>query len=1355
MCIFRFKKIVAIVIGWCFLMTQTVAVFPRFSYAQNALELPAPGAMISLSSSYMPILLKGITIYPDNPFYLDFIVDTGDENVEGDLLKIKSEKLIKYFLASLTVPEKDLWVNLSPYEKDRIIPQEFGHTEMGRDLLSQDYILKQLTASLLYPENELGKEFWAQIRAKAQEKYGITDIPVNTFNKIWIVPNKAVVYEKDNHVFVIESHLKVMLEEDYLARKHSQDNEPSIAVATVNQLSSSMVRNLILPEIEREVNNGKNFTQLRQIYHSMILALWYKRNLKTAFLNQAYTDQNKVVGIESDDFQAKQKIYDQYLEAFKQGVYDLIKEEYDPATQEIVERKYFSGGVQSPENLKIQTVSVLPMTAVDAHGRFFRGAVQLNSAIESSSDNAMLASDLPDGNLNSLQSKIVLASLINFYEEKPVFNESFYGKTDLVASILGGFYFVSRNLEKEDKETTISRDLRDTAHGLKGGLKSLLMAAADYIDGTAVKRTRTKHKATAIYKRPIDRKQFGNNIKIIREAREPLISKAAAAMGVDYRTLGRIEKGEMDFDPDLYTILRIANYLQVSIDNLIAGDEQREVFSPYDIKQIKEQKIGKNVRFARRAAHLTWKHVVRKTGKTKGFINQIESNGVNPGFYNLLELAGIFNVRADQLLKNNIYLDGNPASVDDRAEWMNLPEEFDLSVVHERLSALQAEKGITLKEIADRTGLSYDSVFVLVRGKKVRGKKLNNVMLEKIFPIANYFQVSLYYLITGKHPQKKEFQPYDIKIVESSLANNIIKLISANGIKTLDLYKKGISHPTITKIKNGRVPMLDVVVKLAAGLKTPLDVLLGSEKDVDDYIERNLNPVSSRGEYRHIYDNNEFIGKNIAHARELAGFSLEEAAQQLKIRKESLAELEDGDLNDVDLEMVIELAVLYKTSVFRLITGRRTVKEAEGKAYVYEISEVKTYLGRNITTLNNVAEMYLAQEMKITSDELIKIKHGLQLPNLLQLIKMVNVFRVGMDDIILGREEDILEDVQGLIEELDEEGIFETKETADMVEDVIVHGLHHDTVYSALRGQGKSTEELKEAYRKGKERLRDLGIIELHPQGHVTRLTPWRFDRNQLMTLSGEDRAMLTDKARGVNTNGYQIVLQGTTSQIGVAPQIFQARFVRNDSSQGNPITLNVYPQQKVIVVGDFGEGHDVSITASLMALLDSPNFEGFKMLMNISKTTATRINANGHIVEVDKDGKRLVESEIRAPGFRRLQQAIVWSDTNDLTWGQRNELIKALENANVYIDAPVKNDEAVLADAEISENIGGIDLTTDNFELEIQRDGNGMPLPQQPSQMLDIQGLYPVIINITPVQNLPVLLGAIPYAIDDLSLRP
>lgn len=114
------------------------------TYAQG-IHLPQPGTMVTVSPAYTPPMLKGIIIHPENPFQFDFILDSGDTGLNGDGLKAESEKLIKYFLTSLTLPEDDLWVNLSPYEKNRIIPDEFGKTEMGpRDIIEESK--KTLTA---------------------------------------------------------------------------------------------------------------------------------------------------------------------------------------------------------------------------------------------------------------------------------------------------------------------------------------------------------------------------------------------------------------------------------------------------------------------------------------------------------------------------------------------------------------------------------------------------------------------------------------------------------------------------------------------------------------------------------------------------------------------------------------------------------------------------------------------------------------------------------------------------------------------------------------------------------------------------------------------------------------------------------------------------------------------------------------------------------------------------------------------------------------------------------------------------------------------------------------------------------
>jgi hypothetical protein len=322
------------------------------------MRLSTPGAMVHLSPEFTPAHLQGLTIHPDNALQFDFLIHKGDGRLDNDQKQEEYTKLVKYFLASLTIPDEDQWVNLSPYEHNRIIKDDFGKTEMGRDLLSQDYLLKQITSSLMYPESGLGKTFWNKVYERAYKEFGTTNIPVNTFNKVWIIPDEAAVYESGNTVYILRNHLKVMLEEDYLSlEKHSAisviarspQGDEAIPKGTTNgthAVASKIIKQILLPELEKEVNEGKNFAMLRQIYSGMILATWYKHALKESLLGQMYANKSKVIGVDQKDPQANEAIYQRYLKAFKKGAFNYIKEDEDKYSQELVPRKYFAGGIR-------------------------------------------------------------------------------------------------------------------------------------------------------------------------------------------------------------------------------------------------------------------------------------------------------------------------------------------------------------------------------------------------------------------------------------------------------------------------------------------------------------------------------------------------------------------------------------------------------------------------------------------------------------------------------------------------------------------------------------------------------------------------------------------------------------------------------------------------------------------------------------------------------------------------------------------------------------------------------------------------------------------------------------------------
>ena len=102
--------------------------------------------------------------------------------------------------------------------------------------------------------------------------------------------------------------------------------------------------------------------------------------------------------------------------------------------------------------------------------------------------------------------------------------------------------------------------------------------------------------------------------------------------------------------------------------------------------------------------------------------------------------------------------------------------------------------------------------------------------------------------------------------------------------------------------------------------------------------------------------------------------------------------------------------------------------------------------------------------------------------------------------------------------------------------------------------------------------------------------------------------------------------------------------------------------------------------------------------------------------------------------------------------------LLQSTKNIGESIDALMQhmlsdplgqglNDDFTIAGVEVRNQAmaakGGIDLNSDNLDLQIKRDGKGVPLPlqfQDMEKLRGIEGFVPVIINIVPVVSLPFL---------------
>jgi tRNA(Arg) A34 adenosine deaminase TadA len=373
----------------CFLLIFCLVAQAGFCAPASSI---APELTEAVSEKISPPCLKGLILDPVRPLDFHFVFDPGTEPlIRQERVSHQSRPLIDYFLTALAFADDDLWVNLNPREADRIMPDGLAHTQMGKVMLAQDYLLKQAASQLLNPKNIFGKSFWSHLASITRTGPKGSSAKKNDFlDKVWIVPDTVVVHEQKDRVYIERCRLRVMMEEDYqVLRAGPSDTDSSHEGSSsvregLKPGMKKIFRQRIRPELESLVNGSPMFAPLRQVYHSFILAAWYKRSIKHSILNQRFSDRGQIQGFARDGVGYKERIYENYLDKIRQGVFDVIQEEYDPDQREVIAKRYFSGGLllQEPRFIS-RKGAVFPSSPSD----------QIVSAhLE---DSAML-SDLPD-----------------------------------------------------------------------------------------------------------------------------------------------------------------------------------------------------------------------------------------------------------------------------------------------------------------------------------------------------------------------------------------------------------------------------------------------------------------------------------------------------------------------------------------------------------------------------------------------------------------------------------------------------------------------------------------------------------------------------------------------------------------------------------------------------------------------------------------------------------------------------------------------------------------------------------------------------------------------------------------------
>lgn len=374
-------------------------IFEQSGFAQVANQLNIQSYLVGMGNSFVvekfrPVHLRYLSLDSKNNTF-NLLLDKGDLEKQYQSVrvseyqsksrdqKIKEEtlKLLNYFLVGITLPNDSFWVNLRPDSQDNVIDDHLALTDVGKILLEADLQLKKDTAGFTNPNTPTGKLYWDKLYKKAGDLYGLENISIPTLTRPWIVPGEVIISENKGNAYIYKATLKVMLESDYLKTSGSIVNSqvsighgPSTIDYSfkdprqkiLNEYSSQLIRELIIPKLNKEINNAKRYAALRQVYYSLIMAQWFKARYRLQLSANSYQssaqnnpyikliDSKNLNGLGSKRLWSKTEYFNEYKKSFSEGEYNTKNQIYTPFGQSI--RSYFSGGM----NLSVTRFPVPP-----------------------------------------------------------------------------------------------------------------------------------------------------------------------------------------------------------------------------------------------------------------------------------------------------------------------------------------------------------------------------------------------------------------------------------------------------------------------------------------------------------------------------------------------------------------------------------------------------------------------------------------------------------------------------------------------------------------------------------------------------------------------------------------------------------------------------------------------------------------------------------------------------------------------------------------------------------------------------------------------------------------------------------
>jgi len=329
-------------------------------------QLPVPTYLQGLQplDKFRPMHLRSMAFDPAQTRF-SLLLDQGD-NLRPSTRAVTdaTAKVMEYFQIGLRLPNNSFWVNLRPDSSQRVIDPDLERTDLGKVFLEADLQLKKDLAQFTAPATPAGKMYWKKLYARAESLFGQEDVTIPTMTRPWIIPGEIIIKQQGTSAYVYKATMRVMLEQDYISSRDGAQTPAALATAAaiadprmkeLNAYSTQLIKDLVLPRLNREVNASRRYAGLRQAFYSLVLAQWFKTRIASAQVGESektehgyaqmkrLIDSRDLTGLISKQPCPTQDYYRQYRKSFEQGEYK--KEEALSTPHGMVIRRYTSGGI--------------------------------------------------------------------------------------------------------------------------------------------------------------------------------------------------------------------------------------------------------------------------------------------------------------------------------------------------------------------------------------------------------------------------------------------------------------------------------------------------------------------------------------------------------------------------------------------------------------------------------------------------------------------------------------------------------------------------------------------------------------------------------------------------------------------------------------------------------------------------------------------------------------------------------------------------------------------------------------------------------------------------------------------------